>query len=72
MTKQELMIEAAKELHKAVLSEIELMMSEDSDPDSLFDAVVKFETVYCPITPKDRRLVKGWLRNKPSQAGQVS
>lgn len=66
MTNQELMIKVAKELHKAVLGEIELMMDEDSDPDSLIDAIVKFETVYFPITPKDRRLVKGWLRDNPT------
>ena len=58
-TIEQIKIEAALKLHKAVLEEI---MNEDSDMDSLIDATAEFESVYFPITPKERNLVRMLMR----------
>lgn len=61
-TGEQIKIEAALKLHKAVLHAVELDMNEDADPDALIDAAVEFESVYFPITPKDRNLVRTLMR----------
>ncbi len=63
-TKDQIKIESALKLHKAVLHAIELDMQEDADPDALIDATVEFESVYFPITPKDHTLVRCLMRDK--------
>lgn len=53
MSHNEVLIQAAKDFHKAILVEIELMMQQKkrlSNP--LIDAVCKFESIYWPILPK--------------------
>lgn len=57
-TKEEVMIEVARKLHRAVVHAIELDLSEDADPDALVDAAIEFESVFYPITPKDFSLVR--------------
>jgi hypothetical protein len=57
-SKQAVLIQEAKLLHKACLDLVESDMNENWDIDQFISAIERFERVYWPILPKDSALIR--------------